>query len=418
MNVGLSAHDATPEYVAMFYDTFLVGNRGFFAIKAASGKPIPVKAKHLTPVLLAHFLGTLAPAANVTAWIGGRPAYPINGHLRVGAYAIGKSNRTKWLCLDLDGGGSGHKYPLKDPKAVAIKIYRRAESLGLKPYLESSGSATGFHIWICFCSPIPAAIARELGFFLCPDDALLESGELACARKGRGLEVFAKQDEVRDGGLGNLVWLPYWFGAAPGGNLFYRPNGDVLELFFPRRFDTVSEDDVLRVIPKSGATLNAENFVSRSIANQKAEVGEKKRLPISKFQRVLDHCPALRQLAVRATVEVFGHEEGLALVWIALQFDGGREWIRQNMKGWDQSRSDARELDQSERQGYSSLSCASMQDRGLCTFRHPEACLRRKLRNGVAVDPNPIRFAYGAENQGEKLNSIIKEIRAYRGKNE
>jgi hypothetical protein len=82
---------------------------------------------------------------------------------------------------------------------------------------------------------------RRLLLAVTPTDAELASGGLADAVSNRGLEVFPKQDRIRADGYGNQIWLPWWSGAAPGGNVFYQSDSeDEVVPFAPELFETVS----------------------------------------------------------------------------------------------------------------------------------------------------------------------------------
>jgi hypothetical protein len=69
----------------------------------------------------------------------------------------------------------------------------------------------------------------------------LADGALA----GCGVEVFPRADRVREnGGVGNQIWLPWFHGAKPGGNVFYRRATAGLEPFVPESFEAVTEGQI------------------------------------------------------------------------------------------------------------------------------------------------------------------------------
>jgi hypothetical protein len=168
----------------------------------------------------------------------------VQGQFRIGSYNITPEGLTRWGCLDLDGAGS-HATALADPLDVALQILVRCERLGLPAYLERSGGGQGWHIWLFFLDPVPAEKVRKLLFALIPVDAVLSDGTPANARENKGIEVFPKQDAIPADGYGNMVWLPWWHGAAPGGNRFYQVNPDgELTPFVPEGFDLIAESDL------------------------------------------------------------------------------------------------------------------------------------------------------------------------------
>src|SRR5262249_7245454 len=85
---------------------------------------------------------------------------------------------------------------------------------------ERSGGGQGWHVWLFFGTPLPAEQARRLALQLVPNDLQLADGAPADPRRTRGVEVFPKTTGAT-GGLGTMVWLPYWSSARPGCDLFY-----------------------------------------------------------------------------------------------------------------------------------------------------------------------------------------------------
>jgi hypothetical protein len=212
------------------------------AILAPWGKPCPVEVVgSLDDLLLGHLLGDNGPMAQ-TKYDNGRGPQTMTGRFRVGSYAPSLDDRTRWVCLDFDG--PGHSSALADPLATATEAFDGFERAGFPVYLERSGGGQGWHLWCFFEQPIPAGKAQELGRALAPKSALLADGQTADANASRGIEVFPKQ-KSRNGGFGNLVWLPWWNGASAGANVFYRrvEAGSVVS-FTPTDFDTTSERDV------------------------------------------------------------------------------------------------------------------------------------------------------------------------------
>jgi hypothetical protein len=170
----------------------------------------------LADLLRSHLSGAMARGEfrSRGEWRGTRQAW------RLGSYAPSPDNLTRWICFDFDGGND-HKFPLQDALAEALRTIEAARALGLVAYLERSGGGAGWHVWIFFESPIAAAWARRLGMLVVPKDAPLAGGGLADVERAQGIELFPKQDEIPEDKFGNMVWLPWWHGAKPGGNEFY-----------------------------------------------------------------------------------------------------------------------------------------------------------------------------------------------------
>ena len=196
-------------------------------------------------------LGEDAPAAAVRyrERSGNQSVYRVRA--RVGSYSTAEDNSVRWLCLDFDG--PGHAIALADPEGAARATMRVFEEEGLPVYLERSGGGMGWHLWLFFEEATPARLARQLAFALVPGDIPLAATGLANPAESRGIEVFPKQDRIsRRAGLGNMVWLPWWSDAAPGGNLFYR-GGDSgsLEAWDPGEFTRVSTAAVEAVLARN-----------------------------------------------------------------------------------------------------------------------------------------------------------------------
>jgi hypothetical protein len=236
------------EALRLFKERFL-NRTDLVAILAPWGKPCPVEANGtLDDLLLGHLLGESAPEAKVR-YVNRRGSGAMKGRFRVGSYCPGPNDTTRWLCLDFDG--AGHADALADPQAAAVAAFDAFTTRGLPAYLERSGSGKGWHLWCFFDPPIAAEKARRLGHALAPKNAALAdgSGEVADPRSARGIEVFPKQPKIRERGFGNLVWLPWWTGAADGGNTFYRRADDgSLDVYVPAELATASAELVEQVI--------------------------------------------------------------------------------------------------------------------------------------------------------------------------
>jgi len=211
------------------------------AFRNGSGKPNPALAGELLPALLAgHVRGKELPKVTIES-IHSRGTTKVTGHFRIGSYTPNADGLTKWLCIDFDGGPE-HPNGLIDPKQAVLLSQRCANDFGIPSYIERSGGGQGWHLWVLFEPMVPAFMARQLGLALCPEDARLANGESADAKVNRGIEVFPKQATIKPEGYGNLLWLPWWHQAAPGGNEFYiRSMLGKLDPFLPEQFDTVTQ---------------------------------------------------------------------------------------------------------------------------------------------------------------------------------
>jgi hypothetical protein len=239
----MEAYSSSLVRTSLFYgdtslaDTTALFSRYFFnrtdllAVSRDGQTPKPLPANDFSPWIKAHLTGN----------IRGKPS-----RVRIGTYGPALDGTTRFLCLDFDG--LGHANPLQDPSAAALETQRAFEVVGIRAYLERSGSGKGWHLWVFFEAPIAAALVRQLAFALLPKNIPLESGKPADPKKGYGIEVFPKQDKATGKGVGTLVWLPFWHHAQTGANLFYQRIDKGLESFTPKDFETVSLSQVKRLV--------------------------------------------------------------------------------------------------------------------------------------------------------------------------
>jgi hypothetical protein len=204
-------------------------------------RPHPIEAgDNLEALLLAHVLGEAAPTAVVRYVTKKGATKAEKGRYRIGSYTPDSEGKTRWLCLDFDGGG--HADGLVDPEAAVLLTHERSAALDLPSHIERSGGGKGWHLWLFFSEPVPAKDVRKFAHLLVPGDQILASGRCADARVNRGIEVFPKQNKIKKNGFGNLVWLPFWSEAPDGATRFYRLEADTLQQYEPEAFDTVTPE--------------------------------------------------------------------------------------------------------------------------------------------------------------------------------
>lgn len=237
---------------------YFFSRRDTVAVLEDGGRPRPGSGD-LAALLRTHLAGQAAPAA-VVRYQNRHRMGALSGYFRVGSYCLNPESNVRWLCFDFDGGAD-HAASLEDPLGAALATQEAFEARGCPVYLERSGGGHGWHLWAFFTEPVAAAKARKLAFGLVPDGCLLTDGSPADPAAGRGIEVFPKQDRVGKKGFGNLVWLPWWHGAAEGGNQFVRldPETGALGNWFPAEgFRTIDSDQLealLRSLPPDRQTV-------------------------------------------------------------------------------------------------------------------------------------------------------------------
>ena len=191
------------------------------AARMSWGRPHPIEGgEEFLALLRAHVMGPAAPKATARYRNRTGSLKVESGWYRLGSYTPDADGLTGWACLDFDG--SDHADGLVDPQAAVLAAWHACADRGIAAHIERSGGGKGWHLWILFAEPVPAADARRLAFAVAPAGCTLVSGRHADAQHNRGIEVFPKQDRIRGNGLGNLVWLPFWAEAPAGANAFYR----------------------------------------------------------------------------------------------------------------------------------------------------------------------------------------------------
>lgn len=130
-----------------------------------------------------------------------------DGDITLGSYTVTLDNSCYYMAIDLDIR-KAYQYKIEKTGRQAIfgkmkeslrKIKTISEYFGLTPHFEFSGNK-GFHVWYFFMEPIPCKIARRIGHYI-----IFKLGVLPLEFL---FEIFPKQDEVKAGGIGNLIKLP------------------------------------------------------------------------------------------------------------------------------------------------------------------------------------------------------------------
>lgn len=143
------------------------------------------------------------------------------GPLRLGSYCPAPDGTTVFACVDVDG--DNHARPAADPLGLALAVVAVLKRNGIACHLERSKSGKGWHVWVFFAAPVRAALARRVLLSLLPE--------------GEPFELFPKRDDCATAaGLGSAVFLPWWHGAGPGCNEFYRVEGGAVHAYEPGSF--------------------------------------------------------------------------------------------------------------------------------------------------------------------------------------
>lgn len=119
----------------------------------------------------------------------------LTGTLDLGLYSIAPGDNCRWLAADFDG-----PFALLD----ALAYLKAARAAGVPAVLEVSRSGQGAHAWVFFAEPVPAGVARTLGFGLLRE-AMGIRGRMNLGSYDR---FFPSQDYLPAAGFGNLIAAP------------------------------------------------------------------------------------------------------------------------------------------------------------------------------------------------------------------
>jgi hypothetical protein len=116
----------------------------------------------------------------------------------IGVHAIAPDNTCRWLAVEVD------RHDDKDDPAANLRAviawYNRLRSRGFHPLLEDSNGNGGYHVWLLFREPVPAADAYRFAKSLVSDHA---AHGLAAEP-----ETFPRQPALTGKGFGNFLRLP------------------------------------------------------------------------------------------------------------------------------------------------------------------------------------------------------------------
>lgn len=142
----------------------------------------------------------------------------IDSHLRgretIGVYPMSADGTCRFLAVDFDK---------KTWRADAGAFLAACRSKGVPAALERSRSGNGGHVWIFFTDPVPAKLARRLGFYLLTE-AMENNPDIGLKSYDR---LFPSQDTLPEGGFGNLIALPLQGGPRKHGNSVFLDEGFV-----------------------------------------------------------------------------------------------------------------------------------------------------------------------------------------------
>ena len=158
----------------------------------------------------------------------------------VGVYPLLPDETCRFIAADFD------KSMWIEDIQSAMEVCR---SRNIPAAVERSRSGNGGHLWIFFSSPVPAALARQLGSFVLTE-AMETRPEIGLDSYDR---FFPNQDTMPRGGFGNLIALPLQRKPRENGNSLF-----VDESFQPYPDQWAFLSSVRRMDPREVETIVSE----------------------------------------------------------------------------------------------------------------------------------------------------------------
>ncbi|PIU87659.1 MAG: hypothetical protein COY42_16715 [Armatimonadetes bacterium CG_4_10_14_0_8_um_filter_66_14] len=218
---------------------------------------------------------------------------------------------------------------------VAWGVFAEARRRGVSAAVEDSGNK-GYHVWVCFAAPVPAAEARQLL-------QLLVSGVAPLPRKVR-VEVFPRSAHLGDDALGPVIKLPFGVHQLTGRRCpMLRTDGSALsvEAFLAevRPLHPGVLSDVLGQRPqRKGVEQVAKPVadveqVARPVARERPQVGNLRYEGANAVEALVAACPQLARLAAKpAETGHLTHVERLVLLYTLGRLgEAGAKFIHQTI---------------------------------------------------------------------------------------
>lgn len=134
----------------------------------------------------------------------------------IGIYVMLKDSSCRFIVFDFDNHDEGAD-AVKDWQDEVDALMKICAACHIDCLVERSRSGKGAHLWIFFSDAVPAAKARKFG------NALITKGAESVSLKSFQYydRMLPMQDTLPDGGLGNLIALPWQGRAMKNGNSLF-----------------------------------------------------------------------------------------------------------------------------------------------------------------------------------------------------
>lgn len=132
----------------------------------------------------------------------------LQGRQVMGVYPLLEDETCRFLAVDFD----------KNTWQEDVAAFRRTcQAKNISCAVERSQSGEGAHVWFFFSSPVPAALARQMGSYLITETMSVRH-QLSMTSYDR---LFPSQDTMPRGGFGNLIALPLQYESRKQGNTLF-----------------------------------------------------------------------------------------------------------------------------------------------------------------------------------------------------
>ena len=351
----------------------------------------------------------------------------INGEQPQMHYMLQQDGTIKFGAFDFDykPGKESMGYTFEDVKRV-IKVLNE---WGMH-YVLARSTGNGYHIYFFMEDFYPARKFRSVIW-----EIMDRCGFMLENQNGiRPLpEVFPKQNFISSSGLGNGIKPPMIEANFPKERNCLVDDNDVMipaakqweYLDKSPRIKTKFLDDL---IEKFNIPLEPDHSVSISGRAKGSGPGGRPSPGAvnGSIEKILEGCSALRSLRdkMSKTQYVPTHFEGMGLWHLAMATLDGKDWFINNVPGWGKDSSGFRQLEHSEKKGYSPWTCRKLQENGVCPvgtkcfdkkppieYIEGKPVQRTDIPESQWPEPSPIRYALGkGEDFLRRLMTEIDEI--------
>ncbi|MDK2792941.1 MAG: hypothetical protein PWQ25_1804 [Deferribacteres bacterium] len=176
----------------------------------------------------------------------------LNGNITIGIYQHRLDSTVNWICFDVDIAKHILKNVLSNDEKfkeydflchkIAVSICKECEKFNISPIIENSGYK-GRHVWIFLEKPVPARIAKRFA-----ESVKINIKEII---PEISVEIFPKQNFVKQDGTGNLVKLPLGIHLANGKRSFFvdKKGSEIANIDeFLKKVERVSDQKLLEYL--------------------------------------------------------------------------------------------------------------------------------------------------------------------------